>query len=429
MFGWRRKKAKFQKQGIYDKEFDIPRHFRCPISLDLMKDPVTLSSGITYDRESIEAWLDAGNFTCPVTNQVLRSFDQIPNHTLRKMIQEWCVENRNYGVERIPTPRIPVPPIEVSEILFRITTAKNRMDQVGCLESVQKIGNRAAESERNRRCIAANGAAPVLAAAFDGFSTEFEKNANLLEEILSVMNRMYPLDAESSLHLGSRSSLSGLVWLLKCRDLSVKQNAMTALKELLCFDPQFADPASAIDGVNETLFKFIKNPISNSITKSALTIIFHMVSSSSNSKIEYVELGLLTLLLEIAMESEKSLCEKALGVLNQLIHCKEGREDAYENALTIPVLVKKILRVSELVTEYSVSIIWMLGKSGRKYEEKVLIEALQVGAFQKLLLLLQVGCGDETKEKATDLLKMMNPYRGGLECIETVDFKNLKRSF
>ena len=30
--------------------------------------------------------------------------------------------------------------------------------------------------------------------------------------------------------------------------------------------------------------------------------------------------------------------------------------------------------------------------------EKVLIEALQVGAFQKLLLVLHVGCSDETKE-------------------------------
>ena len=60
---------------------------------------------------------------------------------------------------------------------------------------------------------------------------------------------------------------------------------------------------------------------------------------------------------------------------------------------------------------------------------KILIEALQVGAFQKLLLVLQVGCSDENKDKATELLKLMNPYRAELEdCIDS-DFKNLKRSY
>ncbi|MQL41471.1 U-box domain-containing protein, partial [Escherichia coli] len=78
-------------------EIVIPNHFHCPVSLELMNDPVTLPTGITYDRESIEKWIEAGNKTCPVTNQVLTSFDMIPNHSLRIMIQDWCVENRQHG--------------------------------------------------------------------------------------------------------------------------------------------------------------------------------------------------------------------------------------------------------------------------------------------------------------------------------------------
>ncbi|GLU18385.1 hypothetical protein SLE2022_346910 [Rubroshorea leprosula] len=432
MFGWRRRKGKSQKQdNIHKKELEIPGHFRCPISLDLMKDPVTLSSGITYDRESIEKWLEDGNFACPVTSQVLRSFDQIPNHSLRRMIQEWCVENRNFGVERIPTPRIPVTSAEVSEFLSRITESRNQLDQVGCRDSVQKIKDWGMESERNHRCIVANGAAPVLAAAYDAFAIDsFERNAMLLDEILSLMNSMYPLDEESCKFLGSNASLRSLVWLLKCSDISVKQNSMIALKELLSSDQRHGESLAAIDGVNEILFKFIKEPVSPSITKASLTVIFHLVSSpNENMKSEFVQLGLVSSVLEIIMESEKSMCEKALGVLHQLCDFKEGREQAYDNALTIPVLVKKILRVPGLATEYSVSTIWKLSKYEKKHEERVLIEALQVGAFQKLLLLLQVGCGDDTKEKATELLKLFNPYRAGLECIETADFKNLNRSF
>jgi len=81
----------------------------------------------------------------------------------------------------------------------------------------------------------------------------------------------------------------------------------------------------------------------------------------------------------------------------------------------VPVLVKKIMRVSESATVYSISAILKLCKYGRRNEGRVLVEALQVGAFQKLLLVIQVGCGDGTKEKATELLKLLNPYREGLE--------------
>ncbi|XVF12244.1 hypothetical protein REPUB_Repub08aG0098800 [Reevesia pubescens] len=437
MFSWKRRKIpgrhgeKKQQQRM---ELEIPRHFLCPITLDLMKDPVTLSSGITYDRESIETWLEDGNFTCPVTNQVLRSFDQIPNHSLRKMIQDWCVsENRNYGVERIPTPRIPVTSADVSEILFAIMDSKRRLDQCGCVDSVQKIKKWGVESERNRRCIIANETAGVLAAAFDAFASDsFERNANVLEEILCVMNWMFPLAKEAQLYLGSQASLRCMVWFLKCRDLSVKQNSMIALKETLSYDQQYGEELAAIDGVNEMLFKFIKDPICPSITKASLMVIFYMVSSSSSNekvKSKFVEMGLVSLLLETIVESERSLCERALGVVDKLCDSKQGREVAYNDALAMPVLVKKMLRVSELATEYSVSTIWKLSKYEKKYEERVLIEALQVGAFQKLLLLIQVGCGYETKEKATELLKLLNPYRAGLECIDSVDFKSLKRSF
>lgn len=70
-------------------EIIIPPFFRCPISLDLFKDPVTLWTGQTYDRSCIEKWLAAGNFTCPVTMQKLPDPSMVPNHTLRHLIHDW----------------------------------------------------------------------------------------------------------------------------------------------------------------------------------------------------------------------------------------------------------------------------------------------------------------------------------------------------
>lgn len=74
---------------------EIPHHFICPISLQIMKDPVTVSTGITYDRDSIQRWQSHGqNNTCPVTNQLLpTTSDFTPNHNLRRLIQAWCASD------------------------------------------------------------------------------------------------------------------------------------------------------------------------------------------------------------------------------------------------------------------------------------------------------------------------------------------------
>eukprot|EP00434_Breviolum_minutum_P032940 symbB.v1.2.029141.t1/scaffold3160.1/size62170/1 len=64
-----------------------PNEYICPISQEVMKDPVTTCDGHTYDRKSIEEWL-SGNNTSPITGLPLLNKTLIPNHSLRKLIQE-----------------------------------------------------------------------------------------------------------------------------------------------------------------------------------------------------------------------------------------------------------------------------------------------------------------------------------------------------
>ncbi|KAM1017742.1 hypothetical protein ACFX2A_048269 [Malus domestica] len=167
-------------------EIAIPTHFWFLISLGLMKDPVTLSTGITYD-----------NNTCPVTNQEFMSFDQILNHALRRMIQDWCVENRSYGIERIPTPRILVIPYEVSRIRERIMGAARRLDEKKCRELVGKIKAWGKEIERNKKCMAENGIGGYLSAVFESFTcSSANEYVEILVEILTVLPWMFPLSEE-----------------------------------------------------------------------------------------------------------------------------------------------------------------------------------------------------------------------------------------
>lgn len=70
-----------------------PPDLRCPISLDLMRDPVVAASGQTYDRESIGRWFGSGKSTCPKTGQVLANLELVPNKSLKNLISKWCREN------------------------------------------------------------------------------------------------------------------------------------------------------------------------------------------------------------------------------------------------------------------------------------------------------------------------------------------------
>jgi len=74
-------------QGL---EVKVPSLFRCPISLDVMRSPVSLCTGVTYERASIQRWLDSGNTTCPATMLPLPSTDLVPNLTLRRLIALWA---------------------------------------------------------------------------------------------------------------------------------------------------------------------------------------------------------------------------------------------------------------------------------------------------------------------------------------------------
>ncbi|KAL9236692.1 hypothetical protein vseg_011328 [Gypsophila vaccaria] len=442
---WRRKLAGRAARGGGEAEeipteLIIPGHFRCPISLETMKDPVTLSTGITYGRESIEKWIEGGNVTCPVTKQVLRTFDPVPNHTVRRMIQDWCIENRAYGVERIPTPRIPVSSHEVERVLEEISATRSPQE---CKELVGRITRLMKESERNKRCIVANGGARTLASTFHSFvEGEGETVISVREEVLGGLTSMMPLDSEAQGHLKSARSLERLVWFIKQSSLCGRINATLILKELISShksQAQVVETLVSIDnGAIEGLIKLIKDPICSSSTKASLVIIYQMITSTSyDPSIQsmvvgrLVDMGLVSIVLDILVDADKSMCEKSLGVLDAICRCDIGRVAAYNNALTVPVVVKKILRVSDLATQFSVSILWRLCDNETREDGGVVVEALQVGAFQKLLLILQVGWNfnQRSREKVTKLLKLLNKHKGKAECIEPTDFKSLKRSF
>ena len=67
----------------------VPPQFFCPISQELMVDPVSTVDGHVYDRINIQRWFNTGKSTSPVTGQPLAATILVPNHPLRQMIEAY----------------------------------------------------------------------------------------------------------------------------------------------------------------------------------------------------------------------------------------------------------------------------------------------------------------------------------------------------
>ncbi len=70
----------------------VPESFRCPINMTIMRNPVICSDGHSYEKRAIQEWFRKSNKS-PQTNLVLDNQILIPNHSLRKSIEEFIQHN------------------------------------------------------------------------------------------------------------------------------------------------------------------------------------------------------------------------------------------------------------------------------------------------------------------------------------------------
>ncbi|KAG9142099.1 hypothetical protein Leryth_016313 [Lithospermum erythrorhizon] len=139
----------------------IPHEFLCPITLEIMTDPVIIATGQTYERQSIQEWFDTNHRTCPKTGQVLSHLNMAPNVALKNLILQWC-EINNFQLPMKEKPHSSGPSHEnggeFSSLVLDLTVDKLDVQR----EAVTKIRLLSKESPNNRVMIAKSGGIPPL---------------------------------------------------------------------------------------------------------------------------------------------------------------------------------------------------------------------------------------------------------------------------
>uniref|UniRef100_A0A2N9GCZ1 U-box domain-containing protein n=1 Tax=Fagus sylvatica TaxID=28930 RepID=A0A2N9GCZ1_FAGSY len=356
-------------------EIEVPQYFICPISLQIMKDPVTAITGITYDRESIEQWLfTSKNTTCPVTKQPLpKDSDLTPNHTLRRLIQAWCTQNASHGIDRIPTPKPPLDKFQVQKLIKHLWQPEIQ------LKTIRKLEILAAENERNRKYMVEAGV-PKAMLIFIAETKQF-----LVENV----------------HI-----IESLTWVLCCEmknHVTVKSHTMLVLKTII-----EATNSSVIERLKPEFFNGIVRVLRSGITQQGIKAALHVLLEAcpwGRNKILMVEAGTVFELIELELGfPENRTTELILGILFHLCSCPDGRAQFISHRGSIAAVSTRILRVSATADDRAVLILSMICKFSGTY--MVLQEMLKVGAVSKLCSLLQVDCAQYLKDKAREILRL-----------------------
>ncbi|KAM0885396.1 hypothetical protein ACQ4PT_030364 [Festuca glaucescens] len=375
----------------------VPDDFRCPISLDLMKDPVIVSTGQTYERGCIERWLEAGHDTCPKTQQKLPNKSLTPNFVLRSLIAQWCEAN---GVEppKRPAQQSNAPATctasehsKVIELLQKLSS-QNLADQRAAAGMLRQLAKRSAE---NRACIGEAGAIPILVSLLP--TTDVSTQEHVVTAILNLS-----IYEENKARIITSGAVPGIVHVLKRGSMEARENSAATLFSLSLVDENKVMIGAS--GAIPALVLLLGNG-SQRGKKDAATALFNLCIYQGN-KGKAIRAGLVPILLELLTETESGMVDEALAILAILSSHPEGKA-AISSAAAIPILVGVIRNGSARNKENAAAVLVHLCNG--EQQQQHLAEAQEQGIVTLLEELAESGT-DRGKRKAIQLLERMNRF-------------------
>ncbi|XP_066346920.1 E3 ubiquitin-protein ligase PUB23-like [Miscanthus floridulus] len=403
-------------------EVEVPCYFLCPISLSIMRDPVTLPTGITYDRDGIERWLLTAA-TCPLTKQpVPADCDPTPNHTLRRLIQSWCALDAADGVDRVHTPKPRADRAAVAALVSRIhaaatatagsSTPPPQPQHQQLLAALRELRDVAAESDRNRKLVAAvPGAVDVLAAVFAASakakSSEGTASAVRDEALEVISSLQVPEQCLRRVAETNEALVSALVSALQRSSSASRARAALLLERVTA-----AMPPSRLVSLAEQVFREAvqllrdRPAVSWPATKAALHVLVRTAAWGRN-RVKAVDAGAVPVLVDMLFDdgAERRACELVLAALDRLCGCAEGRADLVAHAAGVAAVGRRALRVSEVATDKAVRVLRSVARHAAT--AAVVQEMAQAGVVATLCLVAQSEqYADRTRERARETLRL-----------------------
>ncbi|CAN6343418.1 unnamed protein product [Urochloa humidicola] len=376
---------------------NIPDEFRCPISLELMKDPVIVATGQTYERVCIEKWLASGHHTCPNTQQRMTNTTLTPNYVLRSLIAQWCEANGIEPPKRSPQPNKPTSACSSNEranidALLCQLCSPDPEEQRSAAAELRLLAKRNAN---NRICIAEAGAIPLLLSLLSSSDLRTQEHA-----VTALLNLSIHEDNKASII--SSGAVPSIVHVLKNGSMEARENAAATLFSLSVIDEYKVTIGGT--GAIPALVVLLSEG-SQRGKKDAAAALFNLCIYQGN-KGRAIRAGLVPLIMGLVTNPTGALMDEAMAILSILSSHPEGKA-AIGAAEPVPVLVEMIGSGSPRNRENAAAVMLHLC-----YGEQQLVHlarAQECGIMVPLRELALNGT-ERGKRKAVQLLERMSRF-------------------
>ncbi|KVI05784.1 Armadillo [Cynara cardunculus var. scolymus] len=413
-----------------------PEELRCPISLQLMYDPVIIASGQTYERICIEKWFSDGHNTCPKTQQQLAHLGLTPNYCVKGLVASWCEQN---GV------MVPEGPPESLDLNYwRLSLSESESVNSKPMESIGSFkykGMKVAPLPLEESDIIEEIEGDEVEVAFehdgnvferyDGFLMVLHTEENLRKKcrVVEQIRRLLKDDEEARIYMGANGFIEALLrflesalheqnenkeTMLAAGILSLLVQMIEGLKSVgaaiaLYLNLSCLDQAKAVIGSSEAvrfLIDVLQGTFDSQCKIDALHALYHLSTCHSNIP-RLISSGVIDSLQPFLVDSDShSWTEKAIAVLINLAVTNSGRDEIIEASGLVSGL-SMLLDIGEPeVQEQAAACLLILCTGSDKCCEMV----LQEGVIPSLVS-ISVNGTMRGKQKAQKLLMVFREQR------------------
>ncbi|CAL5346221.1 unnamed protein product [Camellia sinensis] len=379
------------KKGLINRKnseifVKIPKDFCCPITLDLMKEPVIISTGQTYDQASISRWLEDGHYTCPKTGQMLIHTRLVPNCALRNLIMQWCTahglhydppENADSSAETFASASASKAATEANKATSTLLIQQlANGSQIAKTIAAREIRLLAKTGRENRAYIAEAGAIPHLKELLSSLNAVAQENS------VTAMLNLSIYDKNKSRIMGEEECLGSIVRVLRFgHTTEARENAAATLFSLSAvheYKKRIADEDGAVEALAGLLIGGTPRG-----KKDAVTALFNLSTHTDNCT-RMIESGAVTALVK-ALGIE-GVAEEAAGALALIVRQPIGAETVGNEQSAVEGLIGMMRCGTPKGKENAVAALLELCRSGgAAAAERVLKAPSLAGLLQTLL--------------------------------------------
>ena len=388
----------------------IPPDFRCPISLDLMRDPVVVATGQTYDRDSIKLWIDSGHATCPKTGQTLAHTELVPNLGLKNLIAMWCRE------KKIPFEatgsKVKVNGIRTNKTALEAVrmTASFLVNKLSALESMEaatgvvyELRVLAKTDHDSRACIAEAEAIPLLV-RYLGSAVGLKHSSLQVNAVTTLLN-LSILEENKTRIMETDGALNGIIEVLRSgATWEARGNAAATIFSLTgvhAHRKKLGRKARVIKGLME-LAK--EGPTSS--RRDALAAILNLAGEREIIG-KLIESGVV----QMSVELMDRLPEEAVTILESVV--KRGGFIAIAAAYSAVKKLGMVLRDgSERVQESAAATLVTICRKGGL---ELVTELASLPGIERTIWELMATGTMRSKRKASTLLRILRRWSAGLD--------------